>query len=108
MSIAIEEKVEKIRDTEQAKKAFKRIFKGRNGKLAMQLLEDLCYYNRPTYVKGDPQGTALNEGVRNTLLRIKDFINTPDAEFERRSEAKIKTLKNERRTNSGIDSYTIG
>jgi hypothetical protein len=108
MSKVIEDKVQKIREIELQKKSFKKIFRGRNGKLAMTMLESLCYYNTSTYVKGDPQGTALNEGVRNTLLKIKDFISTPDSEFERRSEAKIKTLRHERRTNDGISSsYTV-
>jgi hypothetical protein len=53
MSKVIEDKVQKIREIELQKKSFKKIFRGRNGKLAMTMLESLCYYNTSTYVNGD-------------------------------------------------------
>jgi hypothetical protein len=91
--MTIKERADILIENGEKIKAFKRIFKGRNGKLAMSLLEDICFYNKSTYVKHDPQGTALNEGCRQVLLKVNEFISMDDAEIDKRTEDKLKMIK---------------
>lgn len=48
-------------------------FAGNPGvKVYKELIAD--FYDRPSYVKGDPYETAKREGERAVILRIKDKI----------------------------------
>ncbi len=89
----LEEKVDKLRENCEKSLALRKVFAGKNGKLAMNLLEELCFFNRSTYVHGDPQGTALNEGNRQILLKIKEISEMSVDDIESKTEDKIKTLK---------------
>jgi len=49
---------------------------GFNGPIGGAVLEDLRrrYFNRPSYVKGDPYETAYREGQRSVLISIFNLI----------------------------------
>lgn len=104
----IDEKINRVREEAEQKKSFKYIFRGNKGKKALLYLRDKSFAKSTTYVKGDPMGTAFNEGIRTCLNNIETLINTPDEEFERIAEEKIKTLRQyERRSNDSTRSDTI-
>ncbi len=55
-------------------KLYELVFQGReDGK---EVLEDLCkrFYDRPSYVRGDPYETAYNEGCRAAIHYILQKI----------------------------------
>jgi len=46
-----------------------------NGKFFLKLLSEMCNENRPTYVDGNPNGTAYREGQRSIILGIRAQLN---------------------------------
>lgn len=91
--MTIKDRADQLIENGEKIKAFKRVFKGRNGKLALSLLEEICFYNKSTYVKHDPQGTALNEGCRQMILKVHELISMDDVEIDKRTEDKLKMIK---------------
>lgn len=113
MKQAVDVRIEELRYNADQIKAIKSVFRGRKGKLALELLEKIGHVHKSTYVKNDPQGTALNEGTRQIVLKIKEFISMSDIEIERKTEDKIKTLRqyergNSRSTTAGGSTTIIG
>jgi hypothetical protein len=50
------------------------------------VLDDLCdaYYDRTSFVSGDPQATAFNEGARSVVLAIFQILEDLKAEKSNR------------------------
>ena len=55
-------------------KDYKRTFEGPEGERVLANLSMQCYENDPTFVDGNPNGTAFNEGKRFVLLHIRRLI----------------------------------
>lgn len=89
----LEDKVNRLRLNCERSIALRKIFAGKNGRMAMSLLEDLGFWHKSTYVSQDPQGTALNEGNRQILLKIKEIASMSIADIEDKTEEKIRTIK---------------
>jgi hypothetical protein len=89
----VKQRTEKIVDNGQKIKALKSKFRGKLGKDALSLIEEIGYYHKSTYVHGDPHGTSVNEGLRQMVLKIHEFINMSDEEIDRRIEDKLKAIK---------------
>lgn len=60
---------------------YKRIFSSEQGKRVLADLIAQHFVMRPTYVRGDPQGTAFNEGQRDVVLRIMTIMGNDPTEF---------------------------
>ena len=89
----IDNRAEKIVEYNRKAKALKSRFRGKIGKDALSLLEDVCFYNKSTYVNQDPHGTSINEGLRQSVLFIHNILNKTDEELDSRMERKLKQVK---------------
>jgi|DEB0MinimDraft_6_1074348.scaffolds.fasta_scaffold00737_9 hypothetical protein len=110
--MTLEEKLEEYNQLEEESKAIRSLFKGRNSKAAMRFLERIGFWNKSTYVHGDPHGTSINEGNRQIVLKIKEIAKMSEMEIERFYENKRNNLKtrigkeNGRSTNTSIGINT--
>lgn len=91
--MTIKDRAEKIVSNGERIKALKSRFRGKIGKSALSLIEEIGYFNKSTYVPQDPHGTSINEGLRQMVLKIHEFINMSDEEIDRRIEDKLKSVK---------------
>lgn len=91
--MTIKEKTDKIVENAEKIKALKSRFRGKLGKQTLGLLEEVCYFNKSTYVPGDRDATHINEGTRRVILKIHEFLNMSDEEIDRRTEDKLKAIK---------------
>jgi hypothetical protein len=59
-----------VKQTEAAYRIFEQSLDGQ------AVLDDLCqaYYDRTSFVPGDPQATAFNEGARSVVLAIFQIL----------------------------------
>ena len=62
---------------------YKETFNTVNGKDVLKDLLEFCHYRKPTYVSGDPCGSAYNEGMRRVALRIVSFLNMSEADIQK-------------------------
>lgn len=59
---------------EQVRLAYRRMVAGDTGRLVLADLSEICGENRTSFVPGDPQQTAFNEGRRSVLLHIRSVL----------------------------------
>ena len=93
--MTITEKKSKIIESGRKAKILRSRFRGKQGTEALELLKEMGFYNKSTYVHGDPYGTALNEGCRQMVLKILEYVNMDDAEIDKQVEEKIRKYKDE-------------
>ena len=53
---------------------FQSSFTSESGKRVLDNLSKECYENDLTYVRGDPNGSAFNEGKRYVILHIRRIL----------------------------------
>ncbi len=62
------------KDIEQLKFMYKEAFKTEGGKKVLTDLEGRCNYRASSYVPGDANGTAFEEGKRSVILHIHNMM----------------------------------
>ena len=62
------------KDIEQLKFMYKEAFKTEGGKKVLADLEGRCNYRTSSYVPGDTNGTAFEEGKRAVVLHIHNMM----------------------------------
>jgi hypothetical protein len=73
----------KKQEFEQLQQEYIRTFRSEAGKIVLKDLMRRFNVFRTTYVEGDRDAMLLNEGMRNVILHILEFINMTPAEIER-------------------------
>ena len=68
--------------------AFKSLFAQKQAELVLKNLSKECYEDEMTFVKGDPSGSAFNNGKRYVILHIRRMINK-EVEEQRQGKAKL-------------------
>jgi hypothetical protein len=65
------------------KEAYTQVFSTPLGQEVLKDLMHFCKVYEPTYVPGDPETTAYNEGARRVVLRILSLMHKdPAKQFE--------------------------
>lgn len=64
----------------QVHAAYAALFNSENGKLVLEDLKKYAYYDRGTFVFGDPHATAKNEGRREVVLSILYMLDVKSSE----------------------------
>lgn len=62
-------------------KDYKICFSTPEGKRVLKDLLQFCKYRDSSFVAGDPNSTAFNEGMRRVALRLIKFINMNEDEI---------------------------
>ena len=76
--------------------AYRTIFEGPNGEIALDDLYQYCRMGQPTYCIGDAYQTAHNEGMRRVFLHIFKLMNMNEqqlAEIERRNKGQQEAFE---------------
>lgn len=71
---------------------YKEVFGSEAGKRVLKDLLTVCKHNSPTFVPGQADVTAFNEGMRRVALRIVNFVEM--------DHAKIMEIINKREENN--------
>jgi hypothetical protein len=53
----------------------KETFDTDSGKRFLEVLSGMCNENKPTYIDGNPNGSAYKEGQRSIILGIRNMLN---------------------------------
>jgi len=75
--ITQEEQIQQVHnEREELARAYRSVFNTTNSdvKLVLEDMKKGCFYNKTTFVKGDPHHTFLNEGARLFLLSLLDKL----------------------------------
>jgi hypothetical protein len=75
-----------LTDLYQIHSAYKRVFESEDGQVVLRHLMKIGYMTRSTFVAGDPQRTALNEGSRRLVLSILRITKKNPQEIQREIE----------------------
>ncbi len=75
----------------QRNQRYRLVFAGAAGAAVRDDLFRLGHVGRPTYVPGDPQATAFNEGKRFMALHVAALLNLPDATIVERAQLPVHT-----------------
>jgi len=79
-----------IKSNLQLRRHYIRLFDGsgteEDGEIVLQDLMNRFYRHSPTFVKGDPYNSALNEGGRCVLLHIESMLSKEEYEEKKRKE----------------------
>jgi len=67
---------ERLRELESLIISYKAFAESDDGVAILKDLSRECYEKELTFVDGNPNGTAFNEGKRYVMLHIRRFINT--------------------------------
>jgi hypothetical protein len=62
-------------DRQELRNAYRRVFTTPDGEVTLASLARFCGAGSVSFVPGDPQHTAYNEGKRSVLLHIESMIN---------------------------------
>lgn len=65
------------------KKAYDRVELTEEGKKVFADIYKFSGINRPSYVEGNPDRTAYNEGMKRVALHIKGILNQSDIDVEK-------------------------
>lgn len=60
---------------------YKMCFKTPQGERVLKDLLHFCKYRDTSFVAGDPNATAFNEGMRRVALRLIKFLNLSEDEI---------------------------
>ena len=69
---------------------YRQVLTGPIGEAVRDDLFRLGHIGRPTYVPGDPVGTAFNEGKRFMALHIAAILNMSDKEIVARAQTQAR------------------
>lgn len=67
--------VDMVRSKQDVVEAYNRVFNSVDGQIVLMHIIKNSYVLAPTFVRGDPHETALNEGQRRLALSIMRFAN---------------------------------
>ena len=62
-------------ESKELAKSFQNLFGSEAGKEVLKKLSEMCNENKPTYVDGNPNGSAYREGQRSIILGIRNQLN---------------------------------
>ena len=72
----------------ELRKCYMRVFSGEgtpeDGNIVLQDLKNRFFRYSPTFVKGDPYHSALNEGGRCVLLHLESMLSKEEYERKRK------------------------
>lgn len=75
-----------LRERLYLKKAYRQVFSTEDGKIVLRHLMRTCFITSPTFIAGDPQSTAMNEGSRRVVLSILKFLKMDEKELLKQIE----------------------
>lgn len=70
--------------------AFSRLFNTEDGKIVMAHLVKTGFVLQSTFVAGDPQQTAMNEGTRRVVISIMKFVHRDHMQLIKQLETEIQ------------------
>lgn len=62
---------------------YKNVFESEEGKLVLAELYKFCGLNRPSYVEGNPDRTAYNEGLKRVAYHIRSILKQSDKDIDK-------------------------
>lgn len=71
----MENPLELIQERRRTYDAYRRVFQSPEGQLVLKHMAKHCYVGTTTFVRGDPDLTLVNEGVRRCFLSILKMAN---------------------------------
>lgn len=76
----------KLSDRKVLQAAYTRVFESPDGKLILRHLMNVGFVTKSTFVRGDANESALNEGTRRLVLSILKMVYRDDTDLQQAVE----------------------
>jgi soluble cytochrome b562 len=88
--------MKKFQELYSRRKNYHKTFGTEEGKMVLADLYKACGMDRPSYVEGNPDRTAYNEGMKRIGLRIKSILKQSDKQLNELAKYHDDQLSNYR------------